>query len=206
MSVTVNTMIFAMARWEPDARGRLERAAMELYAERGFEDTTVAEIAARAGVTERTFFRHFADKREVLFAGSDAFAQLLLTPITEAPPSLSPLQAAAAGLRSAAEMLQQRREFSRRRHAIIAASPELRERELIKLASLAAAMAEALRERGVPEATATLVAEVAMAVFRATFARWVTGAERGALPQLLTESLTALEQLSDPQVPLAHAG
>jgi hypothetical protein len=69
MSVAVINWDRDMTRWEPNARGRLEQAALALYGERGFENTTVAEIAARAGLTERTFFRHFADKREVLFAG-----------------------------------------------------------------------------------------------------------------------------------------
>src|SRR5215472_3630839 len=83
----------AMGRWEPDARGRLERAALELYGERGFEQTTVAEIAGRAGLTERTFFRHFADKREVLFAGSAALRDLIVNAVTSAPASATPIDA-----------------------------------------------------------------------------------------------------------------
>ena len=76
-----------MGRWEPNARGRLEQAAMELYLERGFDQTTVAEIAERAGLTERTFFRHFADKREVLFAGAGALQELLVSAVAGAPDS-----------------------------------------------------------------------------------------------------------------------
>ena len=102
-----------VARWQPDARGRLEQAAMELYVERGFESTTVAEIAERAGLTERTFFRHFADKREVLFAGSDEFQELLVGTVAKAPESLPPLDAVATGLEAVSRMLQERREFSR---------------------------------------------------------------------------------------------
>ncbi|MHB1569263.1 MAG: TetR/AcrR family transcriptional regulator, partial [Solirubrobacteraceae bacterium] len=122
-------------RWQPDARGRLEQAAMELYSERGFEQTTVAEIAQRAGLTERTFFRHYADKREVLFAGAEFLEVAVTEAVTAAPDSAAPIDAAMAGLAAAAALLEERREFAGRRHAIIAASPELRERELIKLAA-----------------------------------------------------------------------
>src|ERR671937_1899466 len=134
-----------MARWEPDARGRLEQAALALYAEHGFENTTVAEIAERAGLTERTFFRHFADKREVLFGGAGTLQERLVTPVADAPDSVAPIAAVAAGLDAAAALLQERREFARRRQAIIAASAELRERKLIELASLAAALADTVR-------------------------------------------------------------
>src|SRR5258708_28244623 len=113
-----------MGRWEPDSRGRLAKAALELYGERGFENTTVAEIAERAGVTERTFFRHFADKREVLFGGADELREVLVSNVAGALESLPPVEAVAAGLEAAAAVLQERREFSRRRQAIIAAHPE----------------------------------------------------------------------------------
>jgi len=162
---------------------------MELYSERGFDQTTVAEIAERAGLTERTFFRHFADKREVLFAGAEVLQELFVTAVAEAPGSASPLEAAAAGLEAAAAMLQEGRDFARQRQAVITANTELRERELIKLASLAAAIAGALRERGVAEPAASLTAEVAMAVFRVAFERWVDETERGDFAQLIRESL-----------------
>src|SRR5471030_1118247 len=126
-----------MGRWEPNARGRLERAALELYGERGFDQTTVAEIAERAGLKERTFFRHFADKREVLFWGAGSLQELLVNAVADAPDSLAPIDAVAAALEAAGALLQQRREFSRQRQSIIAANAELQERELIKLASLA---------------------------------------------------------------------
>src|SRR5580658_3651572 len=127
-----------MGRWEPDARGRLGRAALDLYGERGFDQTTVAEIAARAGLTERTFFRHFSDKREVLFSGAGALQQLLVEAVAAAPAPAAPIEAVAAGLAAAGAALEQRREFARRRQAVINANAELRERELIKLATLAA--------------------------------------------------------------------
>src|SRR5580693_4108948 len=130
-----------MSRWQPDARGRLERAAMELYSERGFEQTTVAEIASRAGLTERTFFRHFADKREVLFWGQGALLELVVGGVASAPDTAAPIDAVAAALEAAGAALQERREHARRRQTVISANPELQERELIKLASLAVAIA-----------------------------------------------------------------
>jgi AcrR family transcriptional regulator len=102
-----------MVRWEPDSRGRLEKAALELYGERGFENTTVAEIAARAGLTERTFFRHYTDKREVLFWGAGALQELLVNAVADAPAVASPIDAVAAALETAGAMLQQRREYAR---------------------------------------------------------------------------------------------
>src|SRR5271167_2575806 len=133
MSAAVVRYTRGMGRWEPNARGRLMQAAFALYGERGFERTTVAEIAERAGLTERTFFRHFADKREVLFAGANALQELLVSTVAGAPESAAPIDAAVAGVQAAAAFLQEGREFSRLRQAIIIASAELRERELIKL-------------------------------------------------------------------------
>ena len=178
-----------MARWEPNARGRLEQAAIGLFAERGFEQTTVAEIAERAGLTERTFFRHFADKREVLFGGGGALEELLVATVADAPESAPPFEAVAAALDAAGAVLQERRDYSRQRQAIIAANPELQERELIKLASLASALAEALRRRGVDEPRSTLAAEIAIAVFRTAFERWHRDGARSDLSQLIRESL-----------------
>ena len=145
-----------MGRWQPNARGRLEQAALELYIERGFEQTTVAEIAQRAGLTERTFFRHFADKREVLFAGASSLQELFVNTLAGVPEAAPPIDAVAAALYAAATVFQERREHSRQRQKVIAANPELQERELIKLASLSAALADALRRRGVAEPAASL--------------------------------------------------
>src|SRR5579859_8016110 len=134
MSVTVIDYDRGVTRWEPNAAGRLAQAALELYSERGFEQTTVAEIAARAGLTERTFFRHYADKREVLFSGSAMLQDLLVKAVADAPGSAAPMDAVAAAIEAAGDLLQERRDFARHRQAIIAANPELKERELIKLA------------------------------------------------------------------------
>jgi AcrR family transcriptional regulator len=185
-----------MGRWEPNARGRLMQAAYELYGERGFEETTVAEIAARAGLTERTFFRHFADKREVLFAGADALQELLVSAVAEAPTSLPPIDAAAAGLEAAGAFIQEGGDLSRQRQAIIATSAELRERELIKLASLGAALAEALRGRGVEDTAASLIAEAGIAVFKVAFERYVGETDGQDFPRLIRESLDELRALT----------
>jgi AcrR family transcriptional regulator len=185
-----------MGRWEPDARGRLAQAAFALYGERGFEQTTVAEIAARAGLTERTFFRHFADKREVLFAGADALRELLVDTVAKAPASEAPIDAAAAGIDAAGAFIQEGGELARQRQAIIAASEELRERELIKLASLASALADALRRRGVEDPAASLTAEAAIAVFRIAFERWVSETDQQDLPQIIRESLEQLKAVT----------
>jgi AcrR family transcriptional regulator len=185
-----------MGRWEPNARGRLEQAALALYGERGFEQTTVAEIAVRAGLTERTFFRHFADKREVLFAGAGSLQDLLVSTLASTADSAAPIDAVAVALEAAGALLQQRREYARQRQAVIAANAELRERELIKLASLAAALADALRRRGVPDPAASLAAEAGIAVFRIAFERWVSETSQRDLPQLIRESLEELKAVT----------
>jgi AcrR family transcriptional regulator len=185
-----------MGRWEPNARGRLAQAAFALYRERGFEQTTVAEIAERAGLTERTFFRHFADKREVLFAGAAALQELLVSTVAKAPPSLAPIDAAIDGLAAAGAFIQEGGELAQQRQAIIAASAELRERELIKLASLAAALAKALRGRGVEDPAASLTAEAGIAIFKIAFERWVRETKRQDLPQLIRESLAELQAVT----------
>ncbi|MGO4444993.1 TetR family transcriptional regulator [Mycobacterium sp. 2YAF39] len=184
-----------MGRWEPDAKGRLERAALELYAERGFDDTTVAEIAERAGVTERTFFRHFSDKREVLFRG-DELARSVADALRAAPRDLSPLDAVAAAFASTAGFFDGRRSHSRRRQDIIDAHPALRERELIKLAMMAKLVGQALRDRGVPEPAAGLAAEAGTAVFKVAFERWLDDPAEHSIAVHLHESLAELKSVT----------
>jgi AcrR family transcriptional regulator len=185
-----------MGRWEQNARGRLEQAALELYTEHGFEQTTVAEIANRAGLTERTFFRHFADKREVLFGGASTLQALLVNAIADAPDAAAPIDAVAAALEAAATLLQERREYSTQRQAVIAANAALQERELIKLAALAAAVADALRRRGVADAAASLTAEAGIAVFKVAFERWINSANARDFSQLIRESFAELKAVT----------
>jgi AcrR family transcriptional regulator len=193
MSVTVIMYDRGMSRWQPDARGRLGLAAMELYVERGFEQTTVAEIAERAGLTERTFFRYFADKREVLFAGQDELLTMFVTAVTGAPATATPLEAVAVALRAAADDFEPRRAWSQERGRVIAANPGLRERELIKLATMSSAVAAALCERGVTEPTASLAAQSGIAVFHVGFAQWIDPANTRSFAQIITEALAALK-------------
>jgi AcrR family transcriptional regulator len=185
-----------MARWEPNAQGRLSEAALELFAERGYDQTTVADIAARAGLTARTFFRYFTDKREVLFGGATELQDAMVRGVLSGPPSRAPLDAVADGLAASAELFGARQEFSRRRHSVIAVTAELRERELIKLASLSAAVAAALRERGTPEPEASLAAEAGIGVFRVAFAQWVREGEQRALGPIMRDSLRQLRAVT----------
>jgi AcrR family transcriptional regulator len=196
MSATVINYDRGMGRWEPGARGRLEQAALALYGERGFEQTTVAEIAKRAGLTERTFFRHFADKREVLFAGAGSLQDLLVSTLASTPDSAAPIAAVAAALEAAGALLQERREYSRQRQAVIAANAELQERELVKFASLSAALADTLRRRGVKDPAASLTAEAGIAVFRIAFECWISETSKRDLPQLIRESLDELRAVT----------
>jgi AcrR family transcriptional regulator len=180
----------AVVRWEPDAYGRLRQAALDLFTEQGFEDTTVAQIAERAGLNRRTFFHHFADKREVVFSGSKEVEELIVTQTRAQPASVDPLHAAAAGLRSAADtVFEQQRETAAKRGRIVAASPELQERETLKRATLAAAIAAALRDRGTADQAAVVAGWSAVAVFYVALARWTQTADPRPLAQLIDEIL-----------------
>lgn len=186
-----------MARWQPGSQARLADAALELFVTRGYDQTTVADIAAAAGVTERTFYRYFADKREVLFAGGSVLEEELVAAIREAPEGTVPLDAVALGLdRLATGLFADRLEIATRRAAVVAAHPELQERELLKMAHLATAAAGALRDRGVAEPGASLAADSGMAVFRVAFAQWV--AQRGAtsLAELIRSGVRDLRALT----------
>jgi AcrR family transcriptional regulator len=186
-----------MGRWQPDSGGRLQEAALGLYAARGFDQTTAAEIAARAGLTERTFFRHFADKREVLFAGSALLQERIVAGVADAPASDGPLDAVARGLDAGAAMLGElRRDLAGQRQAVIAANPELRERELAKLADYAAAVAAALSRRGVSELQATLAAETGMTVLRIAIRRWASGDDGRNLPTVMRDSVAELRAVA----------
>ncbi|MGH3075148.1 MAG: TetR family transcriptional regulator [Gaiellales bacterium] len=179
-----------MARWQPDARGRLRRAALELYGEHGFDQTTVAQIAERAGLTERTFYRHFADKREVVFAGE--VRRVLVATLADAPAAMTTIEAVTAALDAAGAVLAERRDITRRRQAVIAANPSLQQGEQIKYAMLAEDMSEALRGRGVEPLSARLAADAGVAVFRAAFERWLDEAEHGDFGRLVREGLGEL--------------
>ncbi len=185
-----------MGRWEPNSYGRLQEAALVLFAEKGFDQTTAAEIAARAGVTERTFFRHFADKREVLFGGSPFLKAQILAGVTTAPADDGPLAAVGHGLDAAAAMIGEgRRDLARLRYTVIVSNPELRERELAKLADYAEAIAVALGARGVTEPQASLAAQAGMTVLRVAVERWTSGEDDRDLGAVMKDSVAELRDL-----------
>ena len=190
MAVTAVTRIGSMSRWQPNARGRLRQAAFELYGEHGFDGTTVAQIAERAGLTERTFYRHFTDKREVVFSGE--VHRVLVSRLSDAPASMTAIEAVTVALVAAGAVLDERRDMTRRRQAVIAANPSLQEREQIKYATLAADLAEALRGRGVQPSSAQLAADAGVAVFRAAFERWIDEHEHRDFGRLIRDTLDEL--------------
>lgn len=186
-----------MGRWQPDSRGRLQEAALALYSERGFDQTTAIQIADRAGLTERTFFRHFADKREVLFGGSALLKERIVTAVAGAPAKDGCFDAVARGLDAAATLLgEARRDLACQRQAVIAANPELHERELAKLADYAAAVAATLRARGISELQAILAAEASMTVLRVAIQRWASGENDRNLADVVSDAVAELRALA----------
>lgn len=186
-----------MVRWEPGARERLQAAALDLFASQGFEQTTAAEIAQSVGLTERTFFRHFSDKREVLFYGQQQFLRAFVDGVDTAPRDASPLEVIASALHAAASFFpDERRAYSRTRQSVIDQNPALRERELHKLAGLAITVAEALRARGINEPAATLAAESGATVFGIAFAQWIREGETRSLAEVSSQVLDELVSLT----------
>ncbi|MFL0360746.1 TetR/AcrR family transcriptional regulator [Curtobacterium flaccumfaciens] len=184
-----------MVRWQPGARERLVLAAVDLFSEQGYDETTVAQITERAGVTKSTFFRHFPDKRELLVAGQETLSRLLAEGITGAPADATPLDAVGAGLeRASDEMGPLNRELGPRLRAAVAASAELQERDALKSVGMAAAMTDALVGRGVPDAPARLAAEMGVLAFKQGFERW-SGVGRADDDRLADHATAALAEL-----------
>lgn len=182
-----------VGRWEPGAQDRLRLAALDLFLEQGFERTTVEQIAAAAGLTERTFFRYFEDKREVLFDGRGALERAFVDGVAGADPGAAPMAVVAAALASAAAFFaEDGRAWSRRRQRVITAHAGLRERELLKLAGLAALVAQALRDRGVPDPQAVLAAESGLTVFGLAFTDWIAEGETRTFAELQRSTLATL--------------
>jgi AcrR family transcriptional regulator len=188
-----------MSRWEPGAPERLQQAALDLFATRGFEQTTAAEIAQSVGLTERTFFRHFSDKREVLFHGQELLVQAFLDGLDGAPAGATALEMVAMAMDVAATSFfpDERRPYSRTRQAVIEENPALQERELRKLAHLATVIAAALRERGVEEPAATLAAESGRTVFAIAFGQWVREGEERSLAEIQADVMGRLLSMGE---------
>ncbi|MGI5133069.1 TetR family transcriptional regulator [Pseudonocardia sp. CA-107938] len=185
-----------MGRWEPGARDRLREAALALYLEHGFDQTMVADIAERAGVTARTFFRYFADKREVLFDASAELAEKSLAALEAAPATTSPLDLVAVALDVVADLVGHDRALARNRHTVIMANTDLRERELIKLAHMAATVADGLRRRGIADVEAGLAAETGVAVYRVAFQRWIDADDHLDLRDSIRDAFARLRSLT----------
>lgn len=186
-----------MARWEPNAAERLALAALDLFAERGYENTTVIDIAQRAGLTKSTFFRHFQDKREVLFGGG-TMAGLVADAIAAAPATATPLDAVAHALDTLGQEVftQDRRAFVARRRAVIAANPELREREALKGLGLIASMAGALKRRGAPELIASVAAELGALAWEIAYQRWTDTADGDDFSRLARRAIDEVKAAS----------
>jgi AcrR family transcriptional regulator len=185
-----------MGRWKPNGMERLQGAAMTLFHERGYANVTIADITGHAGLTKRSFFNHFPDKREVLFAGSAALEEAVQRYIAEADTALPPIAVAMAALIRAGEDLARYGEFAPLRRDVIASSPELQERSLIKMASLAGTIATALQTRDVDKRRAELVAHTAVTIFSTAYDEW-TDTQSGDFAGLMGEMLTDLSDAID---------
>ena len=182
-----------MGRWDPDAEGRLKQAAMTLYLDRGYANVTVAQIAASAGLTKRTFFRYFTDKREVLFGGATAFQAGVVAAVHGAADDLPPIDAVVAALAAGCDQLAPYRQFARGRRDLIASSTDLQERELSKMAALTGAVTAALRDRGTEPLQASLAAHAGVVAFTTGYARWVDE-DSFELPALIHQSVHELRR------------
>lgn len=162
-----------MPRWDPGAEERLKGAALELYLEHGYNNVTVTQIARRAGLTRRSYFRYFPDKREVLFAGSEHLPQVLVEAILTAAPDAAPFAAVLDALARVGGQIVEHTDGVPERRAVIDASPELQERERTKNAALAEAIRSALVQSGTNAETAGLVTQLATVTFQNAFQRWI---------------------------------
>jgi AcrR family transcriptional regulator len=186
-----------MVRWQPGARERLQQAALELFAARGYEQTTATEIAQAVGLTERTFFRHFSDKREVLFYGQQLLTDAFLAGLDEAPIEASPTDLVVSVLRSASTFFpDERRPYSRTRQSVIDQNPALQERESHKLTTLGARLADAFRARGIDGLTADVAARAAVMAFGVAFIQWIRDGEERSFADITVDVLGELATLT----------
>jgi AcrR family transcriptional regulator len=181
-----------MSRWAPEAAERLQAAAMELFAEKGFADTTVPQITQRAGLTTRTFFRYFADKREVLFVGENELPEVVARVFAQAPADLAPLDVVVHGLRTVVSpRIQEYHAYFRARREIVESDAGLREREAHKLASLARAGAVGFASRGLPPLQADIAGSLAVAIYDAAFNLWLDGEDTVPFGDAVTSAADA---------------
>jgi AcrR family transcriptional regulator len=184
-----------MSRWAPDAALRLETAALELFAEQGYAATTVPQITARAGLTTRTFFRHFADKREVLFLRDREFPAVVSAVLTRAPAGLPPVGLVMFGFEAAASQdFAEWREGMLVRRGIIRSDGHLRERELLKSSRLADAVAAAIADYGVPPADIVPLARYGVLLFDLALDDWLDGDDGRSLLDVLRATRARMER------------
>lgn len=189
-----------MGRWPEGARARLEAAALALFVEQGFAETTVPQIAARAGLTTRTFFRHFADKREVLFAYQAELPDVVREVMADVPQSASALEVISVSLRRLAETkFDGRRDYLLAHQAIVDADAGLRERGLRKMSILSEAIGHEFRDRGLDDLGATLAAHTAVTVLSVALDRWLGAVEETSLSIHVSDTLAALQSLTTPE-------
>ncbi|MFR0359269.1 TetR/AcrR family transcriptional regulator [Streptomyces sediminimaris] len=183
-----------MARWEPNASQRLSEAALELFAERGYENTTVQDIAQRAGLAKSSFFRHFKDKRDVLF-GEDALLEPLLAGIAAAPPQAGPLQVMGYALDAVGQevFISERRSAVARRRTVIDAHPDLQEREGLKSMSLTAALSAAMERRGAPGPLAEVSAQLGILALKMAYERWTEPENTDGFAVVARQAITEVE-------------
>ncbi|MDR6170702.1 MULTISPECIES: TetR family transcriptional regulator [unclassified Curtobacterium] len=176
-----------MARWAPDTRERLRAAGLELFAERGFAATTVPDIVLRAGVTKRTFFRHFSDKREVFF-GDDEIPRIAAGAISRAPAGTTPLTIVTHGLRVlAVERFEPQRDEIRSARRVIDAEPILRERDLRKQADLRDAVTQGFVDRGEEPLAARVLGGLTVELFEIALERWLADGDTAPLTEHLDQ-------------------
>jgi AcrR family transcriptional regulator len=184
-----------MSQWEPNARDRLEEAALHLFQKQGFDRTSVMEIAERAGLTERTFFRYFPDKREVLFGLQDNLLSTSVLAIEGAPGSTTPFKIIMAALEVLVPKFQERRAIILLRQSVIAGNIALQERDLLKQAIFIQGMADALKARGIRDTAATLAANAGGLVFKTAYARWVAEPDAPDLSRLIQAAFDQLKSI-----------
>ncbi len=200
-------MMKIMGRWEPNARGRLLHAAVELFTERGYDATTAAQIAERAGLTKTTLFRLFADKREILFQGQETLVTLAVEAVRTTPPQTAPLQVLQTAILALCSVhTTERRDTGRQLDVILSSSPELQERAAFKRFAITNALHRALATRLGDVRRAGVLADVGVRAYYDGFASWIASHEDGPLSDAVTTELRAYESvLADMTVPMPAA-
>jgi len=184
-----------MVQKAKNARARFQSAALALFEERGVSGTTVSEIAARAQLTERTFYRYFSDKREVLFWRADEFQSRVVAAVERGPGNRSPLTLVIGALEAVSDFFDGDRATVMRRMTIVATHAECLEREMLKMQTLTSAIRATLEARGVDALQARMASEVGVAVSRIALERWITDTTERDLAHHIQRSREELDKV-----------